>query len=364
MIGAAAREGAPAAGAAAREEASAAGALVFDDATAFERTSATPRVSVVVPSYDRPALLHRCLTALAGQDLPGSDFEIVVVHDGPSDAARRLAEQWAQRLADRGGPRLKYFQPRHAGPASARNTGWRMSCADIVAFTDDDTLPAPDWLRRALEAFTADIDAAWGRIIVPLPAEPTDYEVDASRLSRAQFATANCFCRRKVLGAIGGFDEQFQSAWREDSDLFFRLLDNGARVVHLPQAVVVHPVRAAPWGVSLFQQRKVLYDALLFKKHRVLYRRLIRPTPRWDYYAIVVALGGTVLALVTGATGIALASAGLWGLLTGRFCLARLRPATKCPPHVAEMVVTSVLIPPLAVFWRMVGALRFKVVFL
>src|SRR5690606_40462360 len=58
--------------------------------------------------------------------------------------------------------------------------------------------------------------------------------------------------------------------------LYFRLIDGGARVVHAADAVVVHPVRPAPWGVSLAQQRKVLYDALLFKKHRELYRERIR----------------------------------------------------------------------------------------
>ena len=51
-------------------------------------------------------------------------------------------------------------------------------------------------------------------------------------------------------------------------------------------------------------------------------------------------------------------------LLTARFCLSRLLPSAKRASHVLEMVVTSTLIPPLAVFWRFVGAVRFRVVFL
>lgn len=323
-----------------------------------------PRVSVVVPSYRRPAMLHRCLTALAGQELPGRDFEIIVVHDGPSETAAKLIAQWSQRLAERGGPRLRYHAPPHAGPAAARNAGWRLAAADIVAFTDDDTVPDPRWLAAALAAMTERIDAAWGRIVVPLPKSPTDYEVDAARLSEAQFVTANCFCRKNMLERLGGFDERFERAWREDSDLHFRLIDAGADVVHVPGAVVVHPVRPATWGVSLSQQRKVLYDALLFKKHRGLYRQKIRANPRWDYYMIVASLAVTLAAWAAGATTLAVVFGASWLVLTARFCAARLAPAAKRLSHVAEIVVTSVLIPPIAVFWRVVGALRFKVVFL
>jgi hypothetical protein len=233
-----------------------------------------------------------------------------------------------------------------------------------VAFTDDDTVPDPQWLSRALEGFRdPGVEAAWGRIVMPMSRDPTDYELDAACLSRAEFATANCFCRTAALRAVGGFDERFEIAWREDSDLFFRLLERGARVVHLPDAVVVHPIRRAPWGVSISQQKKILFDALLFKKHRNAYRQRIRG-PRWDYYLIVASLGAAAIGAATDAAGLAVSAAALWGALTARFCLARMRPARKQLSHITEIVVTSVLIPPLAVFWRAVGALRFGVVFL
>lgn len=85
---------------------------------------------------------------------------------------------------------------------------------------------------------------------------------------------------------------------------------------------------------------------------RRAYRQRIRPKPRSDYYFIVAALA-------TAAVG----GAALWCVLTARFCFARLVPARKCLSNIAEIVVASVLIPPLAVFWRAVGALRFGVVF-
>ncbi|HEX5418395.1 MAG TPA: glycosyltransferase, partial [Gammaproteobacteria bacterium] len=217
-----------------------------------------PLISVVVPTYRRAELLDRCLAALAKQHLPGSAFEIIVVHDGPSARTQRVAAHWRRQLGP-SGPAIRYRSPRHLGPAAARNAGWRIARAEIVAFTDDDTEPDPQWLSRALEGFCdVGVGAAWGRIVMPLSGEPTDYELDAAGLTRAEFATANCFCRTTALRAIGGFDERFEIAWREDSDLFFRLLEHGARVVHLTDAAVLHPIRRAPWGVSISQQKKIL----------------------------------------------------------------------------------------------------------
>jgi len=121
-----------------------------------------------------------------------------------------------------------------------------------------------------------------------------------------------------------------------------------------PRAIVVHPVRPAPWGVSLSQQRKVMFDALLFKKHPRLYRERIRAAPRWDYYLTVAAL---VLGLVNPWFF------AFWGVLTLRFFLHRVRGTTRSVGHVVEMLLTSIAIPPLAVFWRIVGMLKFKVGF-
>src|SRR5690606_30571680 len=113
------------------------------------------------------------------------------------------------------------------GPAAARNVGWRAARCEVVAFTDDDCIPDPGWLAAGTRAVEQGFAAATGRVVVPLPDAPTDYERDAAGLARAEFVTANCFCRRSVLEALGGFDERFSAAWREDSDLHFALLRAG-----------------------------------------------------------------------------------------------------------------------------------------
>jgi GT2 family glycosyltransferase len=285
-----------------------------------------PQVSVVVPTCGRPALLARCLQALESQSLPRDQYEVIVAED---------------RLRD--------------GPATARNQGWRRARAPIVAFTDDDCIPDHDWLRRGLEALAGGAHAVCGRIVMPLTGAPTDYERDAQGLERAEFVTANCFVRKFMLERVGGFDERFRLAWREDSDLHFGLLAQGARIVREPRAIVVHPVRPANWGVSLRQQRKIMFDALLFKKHPRLYRERIRAAPRWDYCVIVASL--LVAPFWTPAWLV-------WLLFTGRFFVQRLHGTSRAPAHLLEMILTSIAIPPVAVFWRLVGALRFKVAFL
>ncbi len=332
----------------------------------------SPLVSVVVPTCGRIALLARCVDSLCAQTLRPDQFELIVVDDSrATDPSAQTAISACCAQARRRGLSVHCLRNtgRH-GPAAARNLGWRAARSAWVGFTDDDTIAQPDWLARACVAFTAGnadaaaADALWGNVAVPLPALPTDYERDAGRLQQAGFVTANCFCRRALLERIGGFDERFRVAWREDTDLYFRLCDAGARVLFVGDAVVLHPVRPAGWLVSLTQQRKILFDALLYKKHRRRYRQTIRRAPRWDYYLCTVALALGIAALPAGQPVLAALALPVWLLSVGAFFRRRLRGTSRQPSAVAALLVTSVLIPPLAVFWRAVGAIRFRTFFL
>jgi glycosyltransferase involved in cell wall biosynthesis len=326
---------------------------------------ATPTfaVSVVIPTLGRPELLQACLDALSRVAWHDAPLEIIVVDDGPSERTRALVERWADTAARRGITQRYLASPGPHGPAAARNLGWRAARGRIIAFTDDDTQPDSNWLEAGVRAFDDGADAAWGRIEMPIPREPTDYERDANGLERATFVTANCFCLRSMLERLGGFDERFRVAWREDADLYFRLLGEGARIVHVPQALVVHPVRPAAWGISIRQQRKVLFDALLYKKHPQRYREHIRAHARWDYYLILAALFTGLGAALAGVGWLAALAGSAWLAATAALACKRLRHTTKAPAHVAEMVLTSSVIPPLAVFWRLYGACKFRTPF-
>jgi glycosyltransferase involved in cell wall biosynthesis len=320
---------------------------------------ATIAVSVVVPTRGRLDLLDRSLDALTRQDYPASACEIIVVDDEPSRNTLQLVAGWRARTLDRG-VRLVYIANDGAhGLAAARNRGWRAARAPVIAFTDDDTVPSPGWLTNGLAAFDADTDVLCGRIDTPGPRPPDDEPADDG----LELDAANCFCRRAILEALDGFDERFRDGWREDSDLHFRLLETGARIAPAPQALVVRPLRPAPWGASLLQLHKISFDALLYKKHPALYRKKIRRLPCWEDYAVVAALIAGIAGLAGSHEVLAVTGWGAWLVLTAMLCISRLRGSAASASHVADMLVTSALIPPLAVFWRMLGAIKYRVRF-
>jgi glycosyltransferase involved in cell wall biosynthesis len=331
---------------------------------ASEPMMAPPDISVVVPTYRRPAMLERCLAALFVQDYPASRFDIIVCDDGPDDATRASVERFARGYAKMG-PRIRYVAVTATqGPAGARNAGWRASRAPHIAFTDDDTQPDACWLSAGVRALAAGAGAVAGRIIVPLDDRPTDYENDAAGLAHAEFATANTFADREALEHIGGFDGRFTSAWREDSDLQFAFTEAGIGIARAEDAIVLHPVRPARWGVSLAQQKKSQFDALLYKKYPTLFRKRIRGGPPLLYYAILVTAVVTVIGASLGHYRVAACGAIAWLALTGRFCAKRLAHTSHTPLHVLEMACTSVLIPFLSIYWRIHGAVKFRVFFL
>ena len=324
-------------------------------------TATATLVSVVIPTYRRPALLRRCLQAIERQTLAPRLYEVIVVDDGPDEATAAEVASFKQSSA----VSCRYLaMTKNSGPAAARNRGWRAATSGVIAFTDDDCIPDERWLQHGLAAMDEGIAGASGRVVVPLPPSPTDAELNLAGLERSRFVTANCFYGRYALEAYGGFDERFRLAWREDTDVYFTLLARGERLVDAPLAIVRHPPPAPKWGVSLQDQRKSFYNSLLFKKHRELYRREVQSSPPWRYYATVL-LGLTVLcSLATRRRRLgSLAGAG-WGWLTLAFAGRRLRGTSRRPGHVLEMLVTSALIPPLSIYWRLRGALHHRVLFL
>lgn len=342
--------------------------VLIDKSPAWPQVSAAagqaglPDVSVIIATLKRPQLLSRCLGALFAQTLPFTAYEVVVVDDGPDEATETVVSDWRRR-----DPQFAVRYCRSAsthGPAAARNVGWRAARAPLIAFTDDDCIPDRSWLTAGVRRFSRqEVGAVWGRIQVPTSAPPTDWERNVAGLEQAPCATANCFYRRTVLQAVGGFDERFTEAWREDSDLQFGALARGVTIVHEPQALVTHPVRPAPWGISIRLQRQNRFNALLYKKHPQLYYRFNPHEPPWAYYCSVGCIVLAVMAAAAGARWAAALFLGAWVLMAAAFCLRRLRGSSRRPVHVIEMMVTSALIPPYALVWRLYGALRYRVAF-
>src|SRR3954452_22822472 len=205
---------------------------------------------VVIPSAGRESL-RPLLDALG----PG-DGRVLVVDDRWDRSEPLPVPAGVEVMAGRG-----------RGPAAAGNVGWRAATAEWVAFLDDDVLPPPGWraaLGRDLGRCGPRVGATQGRVRVPLPAgrRPTDSERSVAGLEGARWATADMAYRREALADVGGFDERFPRAYREDADLGLRVVAGGRRIV-LGSRVVVHPVGPAPTWVSLSKQAGNADDVLM-----------------------------------------------------------------------------------------------------
>lgn len=320
-------------------------------------------ISAVVPARSNPGLLNRCLAALMHQTLPLCQYEIIVVDRAPSNASRAVVESY---LTQPGANPCIIYLPvdTRTGAAAARNHGWQIARGAIVAFTEEDTIPAADWLKQGLQAFDGTKQAVRGAVLNTLSVVPTEQERELKTLKNPEFASFNCFCLRRVLEDLGGFDERFGDAGCDDTDLYLRLLEANATIGEAPLAVVEQPLEAAYWASSLRQQKNTQFEALLYSKHpRREYKKLRRLMP-WHYPAIVMALLGISGALVLHNILIFLLATVGWTLLTAHLCLQRLRGTEKSAANVFWIVWTSLLLPPVGVFWRMVGALRFRLKFL
>ena len=212
-----------------------------------------PAVTVVVPVRDGAATLRRCLDGLAAQTLDERSLEVVVVDNGSTDGSAALAA--AHDRVDRV---VHEAQP---GSYAARNAGIRVARGDVLAFTDADCRPDPDWLAEGLIALDG-VHAVGGHVEPVLPAAPNPwarydaalYLDQAAHVARDGFAaTANLLLRREVVQRVGPFDAHLRSGG--DVEMGHRLRHAGFVLAHAPRAVVHHDVRTTARGTWALHRR-------------------------------------------------------------------------------------------------------------
>jgi GT2 family glycosyltransferase len=228
------------------------------------------KVSVCVPTYRRPGPLAEALDALLALDPPDGGYEVVVVDDGSpvEDGVGAVLE-----AAAAGAPvPLRWERlPANAGPAAARNAAWRVAAGEWLAFTDDDCRPARDWLVRLLDrADAAGADVVQGRTRpdpdkAHLLAEPWARSMVVDEQNE-YFQTCNILYRRALVADLGGFDERFR-AIGDDTDLGWRALAAGARVVFAGDAVVDHDVVVKDFAADLRSRRRWVDTIRVLTKH-------------------------------------------------------------------------------------------------
>jgi GT2 family glycosyltransferase len=223
--------------------------------------------TVVVPSHGRPDRLKALLDALAQQTLPRDRWDAVVAHTYPPDVATELFD--GHDLTAAGVLRPVAIDPALAGAARQRNMGWRAGRGRLVAFTDDDCRPTPEWLERLVAAHREPGDIAQGatdhepreeHLVHVMPHVRALRIVPPDRYAQ----TCNILYERQLLERLGGFDEELVVG--EDVDLYLRAQDVGARLVPAPEAVTYHAVEALSLVEKIRSQHQWQHLALLVKK--------------------------------------------------------------------------------------------------
>jgi glycosyltransferase involved in cell wall biosynthesis len=208
-------------------------------------TQAGPlELSVVVPAYNAADALPVLLAALDRQTLRPEAFEVVVADDASTDGTAAVLDAH---------PRVRSVRlAENRGSYAARNAALAVARGAVIAFTDGDCEPAPDWLEAGLAALAATgADLVGGRIHVPLSERPSTAELlevgssfDQRRTiqDHGYAVTANLFVRRAVVEALGGFDGTVVSGG--DTQFCLRARAEGFRIAYADAAVVRHPPRS------------------------------------------------------------------------------------------------------------------------
>jgi histidinol-phosphate phosphatase family protein len=322
-----------------------------------------PTTTVVVPTVGRPSL-SLLLQALAAQS-EAVGAPVIVVDDRPSGPDLLT---WLDGELEPGhGLDLRVVRAGGGGPARARNIGWRNARTPWVSFLDDDVVPDPDWYVTLLTDLAAAqapaVAGSAGRVRVPLPTDrrPTDWERGTAGLESSRWITADLSYRRSELSSVGGFDERFPRAFREDADLALRLGGHRGRILDGARRVT-HPVRPSDDWASLRQQAGNADDYLMRALHGPdWYAHADAPVGRRSrHVAITVAGAATVAGLLARRPTMALLGLAAWVAGTAEFARARIAPGPRDAAEVRRMVLTSAAIPAAATWHSLRGALRHR----
>lgn len=207
-----------------------------------------PEISVVIPTYNRLETLAHVIPTLLAQDLPASDFEVLVCDSNSNDGtAEYLAGVSAQH------PNVRHLPGPYTGRAAARNAGIDAARGEVVLFNDADILASPDLLSQHLRHHRAQRKIA----VVGLEVQVKDLDEYAykrdhpqargslhkptrTKLTWLYFLTGNASVRREDLIRVGRFDESFTGYGHEDLELGYRLSRAGITILYEPNAVNYH----------------------------------------------------------------------------------------------------------------------------
>jgi glycosyltransferase involved in cell wall biosynthesis len=237
-----------------------------------------PEVSVVIPTYNRAAMLQGCIRSMFAQDFAKELYEIIVADDGSTDSTKQVVQTFRD---DSEGPSLCYVRCDHGGPNAARNAGVRLAKADLICFVDDDVDAPSGWLRALVAGVDQNPSAGCigGPIRLRLEGKPPrlcgrealgETELDLGDMAqKTKFVwSANMLVTRSALELVGAFNDQLP-IYADEIEWEERLRRSGGEVVYIPEAWLWH--------------RRAAHDLRLL---RLLRLRFIRGRNRATYFSV------------------------------------------------------------------------------
>jgi glycosyltransferase involved in cell wall biosynthesis len=248
-----------------------------------------PRVSVIVPTYNRAADLRRCLDSLVGQTF--KDFEVLVCDDGSTDNTAVVVAPYKDAL------KLTYhWDENFGGPARPRNTGLRLARGNYVAFLDSDDWWAPRKLAESVRRLDAGADFVYHDLHIARSSRQKIYwrrqrtralaapAYDDLLLNGNAICNSSVVLRRDILLAAGGFSEDRALIAWEDYDTWLRVARATDRFVRIDQTLGYY------WfgGGNISSPRQLLVN---LKRFSELYFDTIADSPKplppaWFHYLL------------------------------------------------------------------------------
>lgn len=204
------------------------------------------KVSVVIPTFNRPTRLASCLESLARQDYPSKYYEVIVVDDGGQNELEPVIRPFQNNCS------IKLIRQVNSGPAGARNTGVNNSVGEFIALVDDDCTLPEDWLSQLTPHLQHDRSRMYGGLTVNV-LQDNIYSVASQSLidylyeyynadtHNARFlASNNMIISREKYHSVGGFDTSFPGACGEDREFCDRWLHLGHQISFVSDVRVFH----------------------------------------------------------------------------------------------------------------------------
>lgn len=216
------------------------------------------KVSIIIPTFRRPAILRETLAALADLKRPEKDFDVIVIDDGSEDETSAVVKSFQVKFRH-----LDYHYQKNRGAAAARNAGAKLAEGEILLFIDDDILLADDAIAGLIEFHQSNenclLSGTWTyspEVLKRLRETPfgrfkirNDYTcmggIEKRKLADKLYESESLasFCLslpKETFFQIGGFDENFPYAGCEDQEFSMRALDSGIKLIYSTSIKTYH----------------------------------------------------------------------------------------------------------------------------